>query len=30
MIIKKKGGLRITFGQTNNRKTGLTHPCKDL
>ena len=25
MIMKKKGGLRIKFGKTIHRKTGLTH-----
>ena len=26
MIMKKKGGLRIKFGKTIHRLTGLTHP----
>ena len=26
MIIKKKGALRIKFGKTIHRKTGLTYP----
>ena len=30
MIMKKKGGLRIKFGKTIHRKTGLTRPQKDF
>ena len=30
IIMKKKGGLRIKFGKTIHRKTGLTRPQKDF